>query len=73
MTLDKGAVGKKYEIEETDLPAQLEKRMEALGMTKGTRVQLIHKKRQGTMVMLLRGTRFAVGQGVTSRIKVREV
>ncbi|MDE8732466.1 FeoA family protein [Eubacteriales bacterium DFI.9.88] len=73
MTLDKGSIGKIYVIEETALPAQLEKRMEALGMTKGTRVQLIHKKRRGTMVMMLRGTRFAVGHGVTSRIKVREV
>ncbi|MCQ4638193.1 ferrous iron transport protein A [Anaerovorax odorimutans] len=72
MTLDKGSIGRVYLVEETDLPAQLEKRMEALGMTKGTRIQLIHKKPRGTMVLMLRGTRFAVGQGVTSKIKVRE-
>lgn len=73
MTLDKGMIGHVYEVEKADLPVQIGKRMEALGMTKGTRVQLIHKKRKGTSVLMLRGTRFAVGRDVTSRILVREV
>lgn len=73
MTLDKGTIGQVYEVEEAKLPVQIGKRMEALGMTKGTRVQLIHKKRRGTSVLMLRGTRFAVGRDVTSKISVKEV
>lgn len=72
MTLDKGNVGKLYVVEESHLPMQLEKRMEALGMTKGTRVRLIHKKKRGAIVLMLRGTRFALGKDVTASINVRE-
>lgn len=72
MTLDKGLVGKRYIVEKTQLPLQLEKRMEALGMTAGTEVELTHKKGKGTSVLVLRGTRFAVGTGVASKIVVRE-
>lgn len=57
----------------SDLPLKLEKRMEALGMTAGAKLSLIHKKRSGTAVILLRGTRFAVGRRITSLIQVREV
>ena len=73
MQLNAGETGKRYKVQDMSLALEIERRMEALGMIKGTRVQLIHKKRRGTMVMMLRGTRFAVGHGVTSRIKVREV
>ena len=59
-------------MEETHLPLMLEKRMEALGMTKGSRVSLIHKKGSGTSVIMLRGTRFAVGKGIAANILVRE-
>ena len=37
MTLEDGIVGGSYLVEETHLPLALEKRMEALGMTRGTR------------------------------------
>ena len=35
MTLDRGAVGSSYTVERMDLPAQVEHRLEALGMTLG--------------------------------------
>lgn len=72
MTLKDGKVGGSYFVEETHLPLMLEKRMEALGMTKGSRVSLIHKKGSGTSVIMLRGTRFAVGKGIVANILVRE-
>lgn len=72
MTLEDGIVGGSYLVEETHLPLALEKRMEALGMTRGTRVTLIHKKGSGTSVILLRGTRFAIGRGIAANILVRE-
>ena len=40
MTLAEGEIGQIYTVEHADLPLQVEKRMEALGMTQG--LSLIH-------------------------------
>ncbi|MGI5896403.1 MAG: FeoA family protein [Oscillospiraceae bacterium] len=73
MTLAEGEIGQIYAVEHADLPLQVEKRMEALGMTQGTNLKIMHKKGKGTLVILLRGTRFAVGCGIASKIQVQEV
>lgn len=73
MTLAEGEIGQIYTVEHADLPLQVEKRMEALGMTQGTSLKIMHKKGKGALVILLRGTRFAVGRGITSKIQVQEV
>ena len=73
MTLENGNPGQTYQVMRSDLPLKPDKRMEALGMTAGAKLSLIHKKRSGTAVILLRGTRFAVGRRITSLIQVREV
>ncbi len=44
--------------------------MEALGMIQGTQIKIIHKKSKGALVILLRGTRFAVGKGIASCIEI---
>ncbi|MBS4961201.1 MAG: FeoA domain-containing protein [Clostridiales bacterium] len=72
MTLDEGKIGHEYLVQSAVLPLQVEKRMEALGMTQGTKIKLMRKKGKGTSVILLRGTRFAVGCGITSKITVME-
>lgn len=71
MTLDQGAVGESYTVEQMDLPEQVEHRLEALGMTVGTRVSLLGKKDKGTLILKVRGSRFAVGRGITGRIGVK--
>ena len=48
----------------------LERRLEALGMTEGTRVSVLRKKRLGAMIVKVRGTRFAVGLGISTHIRV---
>ncbi|MGN0711462.1 MAG: ferrous iron transport protein A [Anaerovoracaceae bacterium] len=72
MKLSDGEIGKIYKVENTSLPPQIGKRLEALGMTLGTKVDIINLKNHGTMVIKLRGSRFAVGRGITSRIEVKE-
>nr|WP_130861632.1 FeoA family protein [Bacilliculturomica massiliensis] len=72
MTLAEGNVGQVYTVLNSALPQQVEKRMEALGMTRGSQLRVLHKKNSGTLVILLRGTRFAVGRGLTSNIQVKE-
>ena len=70
MTLSKGVVGETYIVEKMDLPDQVEHRLEALGMTLGTRVSILESKDGGTLILKVRGTRFAMGRGITGRIEV---
>ena len=70
MTLDKSTVGGTYTVEKIDLPDQVEHRLEALGMTLGTKVSVLGRKDRGTLILKVRGTRFAIGRGITGRIEV---
>ncbi|SEN96718.1 ferrous iron transport protein A [Peptostreptococcus russellii] len=72
MTLAEGNIDKKYVVEQVNLPITLEKRMESLGMTIGSKVTLLQQKRNKTSVILIRGTKFAIGRDVASNIYVRE-
>lgn len=72
MTLAEGNIDEKYVVEQVNLPITLEKRMESLGMTIGSKVTLLHQKRNKTSVILIRGTKFAIGRDVASNIYVRE-
>ena len=73
MQLSNGKAGSTYEVVHADLPVQLEKRMEELGMTKGTHISILHLKKGGTMVITIRGTRFAIGKGISRNIEVKEM
>lgn len=72
MILQEGKKKNSYIIEGLFLPLQTEKRLEALGMTKGTTVEVLNRKRSGTMIVRVRGTRFALGRGITGKIEVAE-
>lgn len=72
MELRQGKIRGTYVIEHMALPLQTEKRLEALGMTKGTPISVLNKKSRGTMIVQVRGTRFALGHGITKNIQVSE-
>lgn len=72
MELRQGEIGGTYVIEKISLPLQVEKRLEALGMTQGTPVTVQNKKSGGTMIVKVRGTRFALGRGITKNIEMTE-
>lgn len=54
------------------LPFQLERRLEALGMTRETPVSILNRKGKGILIIKLRGTRFALGYNITKNIEVKE-
>lgn len=70
MTLDKGTIGETYTVTNMDLPGQVEHRLEAIGMTLGGRVSILGGKDRGTLILKIRGARFALGRGITQRIEV---
>lgn len=70
MTLDRGTIGETYTVEKMDLPEQVEHRLEAIGMTIGGKVSILGGKDRGTLILKIRGARFALGRGLTQRIEV---
>ncbi len=73
MTLDRGRPGEGYTVTALALPEAVAHRLEALGMTVGTRVAVLGCKDGGTLILKVRGTRFAVGRGITRQIEVGPV
>lgn len=70
MTLDQGKPGEAYAVRALTLPDTVAHRLEALGMTVDTKVTILESKSRGIMVLKVRGTRFALGRGITQRIEV---
>lgn len=71
MLLKDAQIGNTYVVEQITLPSQLERRLEALGMTKSTPVSVLNRKGKGILIIKLRGTRFALGYNITKNIKIR--
>lgn len=73
MPLSAGVIGGRYKVECIDLPENIEKRLEALGMTRHTEVSVLNAKNHGVLIIKLRGTRFALGRSITENIEVEPV
>lgn len=71
MVLSNGMVGESYTVQSTSLPMNLAKRLEALGMTKGSSLKVLNKKGHGILIVKIRGTRFALGKNITQNVVVR--
>lgn len=70
MYLCDGKIGNEYKVEDIDLPVNIEKRLEALGMTRGTSIAVLNSKSRGALIVKVRGTRFALGRNITKNILV---
>ena len=68
--LSEGIIGNEYVVQDISLPMNLTKRLEALGMTKGTLIQIVNGKCHGILIIKLRGTCFALGKNITQNIIV---
>ena len=71
MTLSDAMPGGTYQVAGLDLPLELSRRLEALGMIEGSGVRVLRRKRRGAMIITVRGTRFAVGQDIAEHISVK--
>ena len=58
-----------YSVHSMNLPLKTAKRLEALGMTSGTQIAVLNKKKSA-MVVAVRGTRFALGQAIAKNIEI---
>ena len=71
MYLCNGKTGNSYKVLDMELPVNMEKRLEALGMTRGTSIAVSNSKSRGVLIVKVRGTRFALGRNITKNILVR--
>ncbi len=72
MLLRDGLIGSTYIVERIELNEKVARRLHTLGMTDGTKIAVMNKKKHGAMVVKIRGTRFALGGDFLSGIYVRE-
>lgn len=70
MRLCDSDVGKVYTVGSINLRSETTRRLEMLGMTKGTAVTVMNKKRSGPVIVKVRGTRFALGRNFAEGIIV---
>lgn len=71
--LSRASVGSMYIV--CDFSQQLQqtgRRLEALGMTRGSELLVLNAKGKGTLIVRLRDTRWALGAAITQRIFVVE-
>ncbi|WP_289183895.1 FeoA family protein [uncultured Dubosiella sp.] len=73
MSLNTIQIGQEAMVKKIELNPQTLHRLRALGMLEGTIVKVVQRKRNGTLVINLRGTRFALGKEITRRIEVETV
>lgn len=72
MTLREGTIGSSYRVTEIQLEDKVKRRLQMLGMTKGTDVHVLNNKKSGSIIMKVRGTRFAIGKRIAEGVLVKE-
>lgn len=72
MTLKDGKNQQTYIVSSIDIELQLERRLEALGLTEGSFVTVLNNDKRGALTVKFRGTRFAIGKRIAEHIEVKE-
>lgn len=72
MTLYEGEKGSSYRVQELFMEEGLMRRLQALGLNEGTTVKILNRKRDGALIVYVRGTRLALGKHISANIEVTE-
>lgn len=72
MRLKEGKDHQIYEVLDMHLEPELERRMGALGLTAGTRIEIVNNQKKGAVIVKFRGVRFAFGRRIADQIQVKE-
>lgn len=72
MSVLNGQIGKVYIVESLQMKGATLRRLEALGLTIGTKITVLNNKKSGTVIFMVRGTRLAVGKEIANSIFIRE-
>lgn len=65
--------GQKVKLIRVDAGEDLKSRLAALGMVPNVQITIINKDRPGPFVVSFKGSRIALGRGMTEKIMVRPI
>ena len=73
MTILDGTVKEFYTVTDVQIQENIMRRLEALGINSGARMQLMNRKKTGTVIIKVRGTRWAMGRDIAGGILVEPI
>lgn len=72
MPLKNAKIGNIYTVKSISLDRAVMGRLEALGLTKETTIRILNRSRTGAVILLVRGSRLALGGKITEAIYIKE-
>ena len=73
MNLLEADLKRAYQLEYVELEEEITRRLQMLGMTKSATILLLNRKKDGSVIIKVRGTRFAIGKEYAAGIYVGEL
>lgn len=73
MKLNQADILQNYRITSVQEQEKIQRRLEALGILEGTKVVVLNRKRNGSTIIKVRGSRWALGNEIAERIEVEEL
>ena len=73
MKLNQAHILQNYRITSVQEQEKIQRRLEALGILEGTKVVVLNRKRNGSTIIKVRGTRWALGNEIAEGIEVGEL
>ena len=70
MCLYEGNIGKTYKIIDINIDHKLKRRLEVMGLTNNTQIEILNKNLNGSLILKVRGTRFAISKKIAKEIEV---
>jgi len=70
MTILEGKVKHDYIVTDIVINEAVMRRLESLGINSGTKLQMMNQKKNGTVIIKVRGTRWAMGRDIAGGIEV---
>ncbi len=70
MTIVDGMIDGTYIVTDISMEGPIMRRLESLGINSGTKLRLMNQKRNGTVIIKVRGTRWAIGKDIAGGILV---
>lgn len=72
MTLREAGVGRNYKVKSLDLDMVTVRRLGALGITRGTNIRIINRNHGGAVILMVRGSRLAIGRKIAEAVFLTE-
>ena len=70
MSLCEGKIGETYRILDIKIDDKMKHRLEVMGLTNNTQIEILNRNVNGSLILKVRGTRFAISKKIAKGIEV---